>query len=294
MPQTTQPIQLDRSTAAADLVGTGFVHLCGPYDGRELAWSCARTIFREAAQEDAIGAGMPPLRVVGQFTIPPPGALSRDFQTLHLDFGLPVVPDCPSDVARFTALYVDRDYAQTTALTRIVPLRRLLSQRAWVEPELLLERLRRYGQANAGASVARRAGYVEGIFARLVEAADGSPTLPRSGDAGFLCGMEFESHAQERYHFAERGLDLDAVEQRVLLGPGQLLLLDNLATAHGRLGVRKPLELHQLCLGYRSLDVSAQSVRLGRVLKAFSSDVGPELEPAGPPPRSHHSERAIG
>ena len=213
---------------------------------------------------------MPPLAVVGDFTVPPPGARSRDFQTLHMDFGLPIVPDRPSDVARFTALYVDRDRAPT-ALTRVVPLRRLLGQRAWVEPELLLERLRRYGESHAGLDVERRTGYVEGIFARLVEAADDSPTLPPSGDAGFLCGMEFASLAEERAHFAERRLEVDAVEQRVLLGPGQLLLLDNLATTHGRLGVREPLELHQLCIGFPSLDVPAQSVLLQRVLEMFTS-----------------------
>lgn len=153
-----------------------------------------------------------------------------------------------------------------------VDFRRLLNQRAWLEPELLVERLRRYGKANAGAGVEARAGYVEGIFARLVEAADDSPTLRLSGDAGFLCGMEFESLAQGRDHFAGRGLDLDAVEQRVLLGPGQLLLLDNLATAHGRVGVRKPLELHQLCVGFRGLHLPEQSVLLRRVLEAFSSE----------------------
>jgi hypothetical protein len=211
----SQPIEVDRCSAAADLLGAGFVHLCVPQESKELAWSYARAVFDEAAREDTIGAGMPPLSVVGQFNLPPPGARGRDFQALHMDFGLPVVPDCPSDAARFTALYVDRDRARTTALTRIVPLRPLLDQRTWVEPELLIERLRRYGKANAGGGVEGRAGYVEGIFARLVEAADGSSTLPRSSDGGFLCGMEFESLAQERDHFVERGLNLDAVEQRV-------------------------------------------------------------------------------
>jgi len=268
----SRSIQVDRSAAVGDLLGDGFVHVRVPQENRELAWSSARTVFREAAREDAIGAGMPSLGVVGQFTIPPLGARSRDFQILHMDFGLPVAPARPRDVARFTALYVDPDRAGTTACTRIVPLRRLLSQRAWVEPELLLDRLRRYGQANAGDRVESPADYVEGIFARLVEAADDSPTLPDSGEAGFLCGMEFESLAQERHHFVERGLDLEAVEQRVALAPGQLLLLDNLATAHGRLGVREALELHQLCVGFRSLGVSEQLVLLGRVLEAFTSE----------------------
>jgi hypothetical protein len=192
---TRQPIEVDRAEVAADLLRDGFVHLSVPQESKQLAWSCALAVFREAAREDTIGAGMPPLGVVGRFTVPPPGARQRDFQTLHIDFGLPVVPDRPRDVARFTALHVDRDRARTSALTRIVHLRQLLGQRAWVEPELLVERLRRHGTANSGAGVDAPAGYAEGIFARLVEAADDSPTLPRFSDAGFLCGMEFESLA---------------------------------------------------------------------------------------------------
>jgi len=264
-----------------------------PPDSEEPPWFHARAVFQEAIREDAIGAGMPPLRIVGEFTIPPDGVQQRDFQALHMDFGLPVVPDGAVDVARFTALRVDRDRAPTTALTRIVPLRRLLGQRAWVAPDLLVERLRRYGEANAGDGVEPGAAHVEGIFARLVEAADDSPALPRSSDPGFLCGMEFESVSQERNHFATRGLDLDSVEERVLLGAGQLLLLDNLATAHGRLGVRSSLELHQLCVGFRSLDVPEQSLLLRRVIEAFSSGARPKLSKRAQRPLDHDGERAL-
>jgi hypothetical protein len=249
-------VEVDR--AAAELSSAGFVHIRAQHESRDLAWSRARAVFSEAARDDTLGAGMPPLCVVGRFTLPPPSARRRDFQALHLDFGLPIVSGA-SDVARFTALYVDRDRTPTTAVTRIVPLRALLEQRVWVKREVLVERLRRYGDANAP---------VEGILARLVEAADGSPTLPCSGAA--LCGLELDSLAHERDHFADRGLDLDAVEQRILLRPGELLLLDNLATAHGRVGLRKPLELHQLCVGFRDLDGTEQSVLLRRVLGAFA------------------------
>jgi hypothetical protein len=188
-----------------------------------------------------------------------------------------VVPHGSSDLARFTALYVDRAHPPTSALTRVVPLRRLLSQRSWVEPERLLERLRGYGQANIGGGAGSEGeGYVEGIFARLIEAADASPTLPPSGEAGFLCGMEFDSMAQERLHLAARGLNLDEVERRILLGSGELLLLDNLAIVHGRVGIRQPLELHQLCVGFRNLAESEQAQLLRGVLEAFVADGLPQ------------------
>lgn len=205
---------------------------------------------------------MPPLETVGEFTIPPAGALSREFQTLHIDFGLPIAGRARLDVARFTALYIDAEHAPTTALTRVVPLRRLLAQRTWSGHRTLVSRLRGYCTE----------GSVEGILARIVEAADDSPSLP----SDVLCGMEFASLAEERAHFARHGLTLDAVEHRVRLGPGELLLLDNLATAHGRAGTRSPGELHQLCSGYRALDVRRQRTLVRRVLSAAGAVQGAE------------------
>jgi hypothetical protein len=128
-------------------------------------------------------------------------------------------------------------------------------------PASAVYRLRRYA----------RAGFVEveGILGRLIEVADGTPELPPPG-GDLLCGLEFASLAKERQHFAERGLDLDAAEHIVALRPGGLLIFDNLATAHGRLGHRQPLELQQLCLGYRKLDRRHQAVLLGRVIAQFT------------------------
>jgi hypothetical protein len=83
--------------------------------------------------------------------------------------------------------------------------------------------------------------------------------------------MEFSSRAEERAHLFARGLELDGVEERVFLAPGEVLLFDNLATAHGRLGLRAPRELRQLCVGYARLEKRAQRVLLGRVLDAFSA-----------------------
>ena len=207
---------------------------------------------------------MPPLEVVGEFTVPPAGALRRDFQTLHIDFGLPIEGREALDIARFTALYVDARHPPTTALTRVVPLKALLVQRAWPGRRRLLANLRSYGRTSpAGAS------YVEGILARLVEAADDSSALPSTADASFLCGMEFASVAEERAHFARHGIELANIEHRILLSAGELLLFDNLATAHGRVGTRRPEELHQLCVGYRSLGVTSQQTMLHRVLDAF-------------------------
>lgn len=249
-------LRVEPTIAARTLLDQGFVHLAGPFADASAAWSRAGAICAEATRDDPFGAGMPPLEVVGRFTVPPSGATCRDFQALHLDFGLPLAATAPTDVARFTALHVDRDRPATTATTRIVALPALLGQRTWDAPERVMAALTAYGSP------------VEGILGRLVEAADGSATLPAAGD-GFLCGMEFSSLAEERAHLAARGLDLAAVERRVRVGPGELLVFDNLATAHGRAGTRDPLELHQICLGYRDLAGRDQRLLVRRVLGAL-------------------------
>lgn len=263
---------MDERRAAEELLSSGYVHLRQTDENPERAWSRAQAVFKETPERDELGAGMPPLEVVGRFNIPPVGAIRRDFQALHLDFGLPVDPVGDVDVARFTALHIAAGNGPTSARTRVVPLRPLLSRRAWADPDELLARLRLYGDANSQSDPQ---GYVEGIFARLVEAADGSPTLPRHHEEGLLCGMEFDTLAQEREHLARRGLDLDSAEERILLGPGDLLLLDNLAIAHGRVGTRRELELDQLCVDYSSLPAPSQAVLRDRVLSAFAREPEP-------------------
>jgi hypothetical protein len=260
-------------SASTTLLERGYVVVPATAVSAAGAWGAARAICESAARDDAIGAGMPPLEVVGEFVVPPPGAPQRDFQALHLDFGLPVAASAPADVARFTALHVDPARPAPTAATRIVHLRRLLGARRWDPVDRLVDRLAEHGRTGGGA--------VEGILGRLVEIADGSPTLPPPGD-GLLCGMEFASLADEREHLAGRGLDLAAAEEHVRLRPGDLLVFDNLATAHGRAGARAPRELRQLCLGYRGLGAREQAVLLRRVLSAFSDGRPSRLTPRRP------------
>jgi hypothetical protein len=257
---------VDASVAAAELLQRGFVHLrAGPPDKRA-AWVVAREVFGAAAQVEPIALDMPALEIVGEYTIPPVGALRRDFQTLHIDFGVPIQESEAVNVARFTALFVDSRKPATTALTRVVPLRALLGQRQWPGRHVLAARVRSYGDIGHDRST-----YVEGILARLVEAADGCSALPSTADPGFLCGMEFGSVEDEQVHFARHGLRLDSVERRIALAPGEVLLFDNLAIAHGRAGKRRPEELHQLCVGYRALNAIGQRAVLNAVLNAFGT-----------------------
>lgn len=262
VPTATSPEALARQVVAA-----GFVHLEGPFGDAGEARAAAQDIARSAERQAPDGMAMPPLAAVGEFVIPPDGQPSRDFQLLHVDFGLPIGLEHPRDVARYTALHVPIDRPASHARTRVVSLAALLGQRTWPAPRGLLARLLAYGAGRGGRKAG--GGYVEGILARLVEAADeAEPSLPPASEC--LCGQELESLAAERRHFAARGLCVDDVEVLVDLQPGELLVLDNLATAHGRQGARRPKELHQLMLGYPQLAVALQAELRDRVLAAFS------------------------
>jgi hypothetical protein len=246
------------------LCDAGVVRITGPFAPIERAWSKARRVV------DAVTDGESPLEIIGDFVIPPEnGPPSRDFQTLHFDFGLPLVPALPADIARFTALHIPAGTPASDAVTRLVPLRPLLAGHSWPDVDELIRRLAAYGRSHGTRD--DELGYAEGSLARLVEAAQGSaPALPSVKAAPeFLCGNEFSSVADELEFFSDRGLRVEAPEVDICLRPGELLIFDNLMLAHGRRGVRRPGELHQRVFGHPSLEVERQVEVRDRVLGAF-------------------------
>jgi hypothetical protein len=263
---------LGQNRAVRDLAGEldshGFVRITGPL----------RTTLEadqvSAALVDAsrLRHGLPPLSIIGDFVVPPlDGGKARDFQTLHFDFGLPLDPKIDQEVARYTALSVPIDVVAVEALTRLVPLAALLGQRSWPPPAELVDRLTSYGRTHGAWDDDQ--GYVEGSLARIVEgaAAGGRPLLPSVKiEPGFLCGLEFDSLFAELAFFERHGLHLDDVEISVDLRPGELLVFDNLAVAHGRRGTRKPGELRQRIFGH-SLQPAAQRKLRDSVLAAFGA-----------------------
>lgn len=209
------------------------------------------------------------LSVIGDFILPPPdGEATRDFQTLHFDFGVPLRPLRNRDVARYTALAIMRSAVGATAVTRLVPLAALLAQRSWPDRATLLDNLMAYGESHGAWDDAD--GYSEGSLARVIEAAAGKPRLPSvKSTPGFLCGMEFDTLAAEVTFFESLGLDVAAVQTEIPLGPGDLLVFDNLVLAHGRRGSRRPGELHQRVYGHRSMPPAAQRALRDRFLAVF-------------------------
>jgi Taurine catabolism dioxygenase TauD, TfdA family len=244
---------------------TGFVWIRSAFATPAAAFSKSQELIEECATPHRHGV----LSVIGDFILPPPdGEATRDFQTLHFDFGLPLHPQRDQDVARYTALTVPCSAVGVTAVTRLVPLQALLGQRRWPDRATRLANLIAYGKSHGAWDDAD--GYAEGSLARVVEGAAAMPRLPSvKSTPGFLCGMEFGSISAEWRFFEHLGLDVAAVQIEVPLCPGDLLVFDNLAVAHGRDGTRRPGELHQRVYGHRSLAPSAQRVLRDRFLAVF-------------------------
>jgi hypothetical protein len=155
-----------------------------------------------------------------------------------------------------------------SAVTRLVPLAGLLSQRRWPSQSELVARLTAYGRTHGAWN--DDLGYLEGSLARVVDAVDGVPVLPSvKVDDEFLCGMEFESLDAELDFFVRHSLTVAAVEIEVPLSPGELLVFDNLALAHGRRGTRQPGELHQWVFGESQPGLVRQRELRDHVLAAF-------------------------
>jgi hypothetical protein len=261
--------------ACSALRESGFVWIRSAFDAPAAAFAKSYELIEQCAAS----SGHDALNVIGDFVLPPPdGEATRDFQTLHFDFGVPFRPLRNQDVARYTALFIPRSAVRVTAVTRLVPLDALLRQRSWPDRATLLENLIAYGESHGAWDDA--GDYCEGSLARVVEAAADAARLPSvRSTPGFLCGMEFDTLAAELNFFECLGLDVDAVHVEVPLRPGDLLVFDNLALAHGRRGRRRPGELHQRVYGHRSLSPAAQRALRDRFLTVFH-----ERQPA--PPRS--------
>jgi hypothetical protein len=253
------------TTVCSALGQDGFVWIRSGFATPSAAFERAQEIIEQYSASNGHDA----LSAIGEFVLPPPdGEATRDFQTLHFDFGLPLHPQRDQDVGLYTALFISRSIGGVTAVTRLVSLKALLGQRGWPERPTLLGNLISYGESHGAWDDAD--GYSEGSLARVVEAAAGSPRLPSvKSTPGFLCGMEFDTLTAELSFFDRLGLDVDAVQVEVPLRPGDLLVFDNLALAHGRRGRRRPGELHQRVYGHRSVSPAAQRVLRDRVLAVF-------------------------
>lgn len=243
----------------------GFTWVRDGLTGAEEAFAAARRLV----DARCVLGGLGTIAVVGDFVLPPvDGPATREFQTLHFDFGVPLDAKVEHDIGRYTALYIPQGFGEVSSVTRVVPLARLLTQRAWPPQTELLARLVAYGKTHGAWNDDE--GYLEGSFARVVEAAAGAPTLPSVKlEPGFLCGTEFDSLDSELRFFERHSLHVDQAQIEIPLSQGELLVFDNLAVAHGRRGTRRPGELRQWVFGERNVGILRQRELRNQLLAAF-------------------------
>jgi hypothetical protein len=159
--------------ACSALRESGFVWIQSASDTPVGAFAKSQELIEECSASNGHEAPS----VIGDFIFPPPDRkTSRDFQTLHFDFGIPLRPVREQDVARYTALFISRCAVRVTAVTRLVPLDALLVQRRWPEQATLVESLIAYGESHGAWDDAD--GYCEGSLARVLEGAAGAARLP--------------------------------------------------------------------------------------------------------------------
>ena len=101
------------SSTQDQLGPVGSVGILTPFAAREDAWNAAPAILEQASVELRLAA-------IDDFVMPPlTGPPSRESQSLHVDFGLPLIPVVPAVVRG----YVTVDAAPSDAVTRLVLIR---------------------------------------------------------------------------------------------------------------------------------------------------------------------------
>jgi hypothetical protein len=190
-----------------------------------------------------------------------PGMEDATFQALHFDYGAPVlhVPGSSQYTCLFTAIYFPFGEREGEAETRLLNLSPFLQEAC---PDLL--RAMSSGLANYarlhGDGWEHPSPFRTGrlaCFARFLDAASDAPQLGHFFNQGtwewFRAGASSATGADELAReadwFTSWGLSLERHEQRVCLQPGELLVIDNLRTCHGRLGSRRMSEVYQMMAG---------------------------------------------
>jgi len=85
-------------------------------------------------------------------------------------------------------------------------------------------------------------------------------------------GNEFLTEKQEFALYRSCGVNLHEVEKRLVLKPGDLLVVNNVRTIHGRIGGRPPATLRQILFGIPNAPRNTLAQISSRVLRLFAQD----------------------
>jgi len=182
----------------------------------------------------------------------------RIFQALHFDMGQPIISESNQSMYVLLALYKPKTGKESSARTRVVSVKKLLSQKKLNDKNLVEERLINYARNHGD-------GWTEpnvvntlrlACFGRVIDAMMGRNKLIDEIDyttgQWFDYGNNSDGFSKEKLFFSECGFNLELAEEQINVKPGQLLIIDNMRCIHGRIGPRNPKEIYQFLFGVRS------------------------------------------
>lgn len=199
---------------------------------------------------------------------------ASNYQVLHFDMGHPFAEDAdplfvshagiyrsprPRDIEAFNNLAASNGtppISEPYAETRIVGIEGLSS----LPPSAISERLADYASTHGDGWGEHNSGRIA-AGVRLLDALSDAPSLQAERDKTvgqwFNDGTKVHEAAafeKEAAFFAEHDIDLEAVEECVFVEPGQLLIMDNVRTMHGRSGHREVREVFNFMFGVEAID----------------------------------------
>lgn len=195
------------------------------------------------------------------------------YQALHFDMGAPIVAAAEASfTCLFAALFHPGDVDPGAAATRIVQLSRLFESASFADArERLVRYATEYGDGWLEPSPARTGRL--SCLARLIDAVSAQRQLTDFYDMPtwdwFCKGHHDRGLASETAYFREHGVALEGVEERVRLQRGDLLIIDNVRCAHGRLGPRPLGAIYHVMVGLEVTTpdtVTASASYLGELL----------------------------
>ncbi|RJQ20328.1 hypothetical protein C4580_04015 [Candidatus Woesearchaeota archaeon] len=185
-------------------------------------------------------------------------SVQTSFSALHFDHAQPIISDTPQLMQTLVGLYCPPETKNSPAKTRLVSIPALFSQKKFGTAKDVHAKLTEYAnQHGDGWDSPERVNTKRiACFARVIDALFGGHALleqrnQRMDEWFFVSNDETGTKGllRERAFYAERGLDLAKCEEHITLHPGELLIIDNLRTIHGRLGKRERAELWQIMFG---------------------------------------------
>lgn len=187
-------------------------------------------------------------------------SVETSYQALHFDMGQPIDTTEPQLMFHIIGLYFPADKAPSTAKTRALTLRGLLKDKKWGGKKRIEKKLLSYvgafGDGWDDINTRRLS-----CFARVIDAVSGTTELANYRDKTMAQWFRdpskngYKSMHNEHMFYKLRGLPVDTLEEHIQLKPGQLLVIDNMRTAHGRIGKRNAREIYQFMFGIKDATI---------------------------------------